>query len=53
MKTNKWISTDNTNKKLVTEAVYLLKKLQLKEKSITEEQINKAVSRLMQTIRKT
>jgi hypothetical protein len=46
---NKRIIAGNTNKELAN----LLKKLQLKEKSVTEEQLNKAVSRLLQTIRKT
>jgi len=37
----------------IKELINLLKQLQLKEKTITEEQLNKAISRLMQAIRKT
>jgi len=50
---NKRIIAGHANERLATEAVKLFKQLQLKEKSITEEQITKAVNRLLLTIRKT
>jgi len=48
---NKWVIAGNANKQFTAEAVNLFKQLQLKEKSITEEHLNKAINRLMLTIR--
>lgn len=49
---NEWIMADAGNKEMASEAIRLLSRLQVTEKSISHEQINAATNRLLHTIKK-